>query len=141
MKKLAFYFLLLGVISLASCDKDDDNNSFSDDLAGLWYVTSNVTVNCDDPVDNQDQTFDDNCDNGDCMTIEFTSGGDMEIAIQQLGLTLSFDGTWSGDADNFEICIDGDCGVGMIDIDGDEATITAIDDEDNCESTIIMVRD
>ena len=140
MKKLAFYLLALTIVSFSSCSKDDDDNNFKDDLVGVWYVTSQVTVNCDDPADNETLTFDDNCDSGNCLVLEFTEDNEVTITIMDQGLSLTFNGTWDGDADDFELCILGDCDSGDMDIDGNNATLYA-ESEDGCQTTIEMVKE
>lgn len=144
------------VLSAVSCKKDevsaptDPLQSIKDNLVGNWNLVEIRDVDCDNPADNEVQTF--GCDTIDgvevCLEgfIQFSADGTIDFNStvtenDSLVLTEDGEGTWTLDnANQMNLCLMGDCLSQTYSLTDNTLTMLSTDPEFGCTSTITASR-
>ena len=146
------FFIGIGLMTFSSCTKDDpiiEENKAK--LIGTWNATTIVDADCNDPTDNDSQTF--GCDTVDgeetCTTATFTFDADGTLTFSLsttedgiiVGETEEGAGTWEIiDATQMTLCLEGDCTNETYTLTDNSFTTTAIDPEFGCTTTITATK-
>lgn len=156
----------LGLITFSSCKKDDKViNEIPDDIntvtnaveenkakmIGTWNITEIVNMGCNDPADNETQTF--GCDTVGglevCITATFTFVNDGTCTFLGsttedgtiLGEIEEGEGTWEIiDATQMTLCLEGNCTNETYMLTDNSFTTTSTDTEFGCTSTITATK-
>ena len=156
----------LGLITFSSCKKDDKViNEIPDDIntvtnaleenkakmIGTWNITEIVNMGCNDPADNETQTF--GCDTVGglevCITATFTFVNDGTCTFLGsttedgtiLGEIEEGEGTWEIiDSSQMTLCLEGDCTNETYELSGNSLTTTSTDPEFGCTSTMTATK-
>jgi len=157
---------VLGLITFSSCKKDDKGieevpdvidtvtNTVEENkakLIGTWNITEIVDMDCNNPADNETQTF--GCDTVGgvevCNTATFTFVNDGTCTF--LGSTTEDgtivgeieegEGTWEIiDSSQMTLCLEGDCTNETYELSGNSLTTTGTDPEFGCTSTMTATK-
>ena len=156
----------LGLITFSSCKKDDKViNEIPDDIntvtnaveenkakmIGTWNITEIVNMGCNDPADNETQTF--GCDTVGglevCITATFTFVNDGTCTFLGrttedgtiLGEIEEGEGTWEIiDSSQMTLCLEGDCTNETYELSDNSLTTTSTDPEFGCTSTMTATK-
>jgi hypothetical protein len=156
----------LGLITFSSCKKDDKViNEIPDDIntvtnaveenkakmIGTWNITEIVNMGCNDPADNETQTF--GCDTVGglevCITATFTFVNDGTCTFLGsttedgtiLGEIEEGEGTWEIiDSSQMTLCLEGDCTNETYELSCNSLTTTSTDPEFGCTSTMTATK-
>ena len=152
-------FIALGLMTLSSCKKDDPapvtNNVIEENkakLVGTWNVTEIVDMDCNDPANNETQTF--GCETVDgveiCTTVTLTFAADGIFTFLGsttengiiVGDTEEGEGTWEIiNATQMTLCLEGgDCTNETYVLTDNNLTTTSIDTEFGCTTTITATK-
>lgn len=134
---LMVLFVLTG-LTFVACDKDDDDPTFEEQIAGEWYAVKIEYANCDNPMYNEVITLPSTCDTDNCLRFTFEDDGVLSAYYNEDGDIEESEGSYEGDENSFTICIDGECVTGSMEVDDDEATFMY--EEDDCDVTIEFKR-
>ena len=156
----------LGLITFSSCKKDDKViNEIHDDIntvtnaveenkakmIGTWNITEIVNMGCNDPADNETQTFGFDTVGGleVCITATFTFVNDGTCTFLGsttedgtiLGEIEEGEGTWEIiDSSQMTLCLEGDCTNETYELSGNSLTTTSTDPEFGCTSTMTATK-
>jgi len=164
--KILMLISALGLITFSSCKKDDKViNEIPDDIntvtnaveenkakmIGTWNITEIVDMGCNDPADNETQTF--GCDTVGglevCITATFTFVNDGTCTFLGsttedgtiLGEIEEGEGTWEIiDSSQMTLCLEGDCTNETYELSGNSLTTTSTDPEFGCTSTMTATK-
>jgi hypothetical protein len=151
-------FIALGLMTFSSCKKDDTvtGNTVIEEnkakLVGTWNVTESVDTGCTDSSDNETLTF--GCETEDgvevCTTATLTFAADGTYTFSGsttedgtiVGKIEEGEGTWEIiDATRMTLCLEGgDCTNETYTLTDNNLTITSIDTEFGCTTTITATK-
>ena len=150
--KSLMLFIVLGLMTFSSCKKDDtviEENKAK--LVGTWNATEIVDMDCNDPADNETQTF--GCETEDgvevCTTVTlifaadgtYTYSGSTTEDGTIVGETEEGEGTWEIiDATQMTLCLEGDCTNETYTLTDNSFTTTGTDTEFGCTTTITATK-
>lgn len=120
-------------------------------MIGTWNITEIVDMGCNDPADNETQTF--GCDTVGglevCITATFTFVNDGTCTFLGsttedgtiLGEIEEGEGTWEIiDSSQMTLCLEGDCTNETYELSGNSLTTTSTDPEFGCTSTMTATK-
>lgn len=148
-------FIALGLMTFSSCKKDDPIDPIIEEnkakLVGTWNVTEIVDMICNDPADNDSQTF--GCDTVDGVeicntgTLTFAADGTLTFSFSTtedgtiVGETQEGGGTWEIiDATQMTLCLEGDCTNETYTLTDNSFTTTGTDTEFGCTTTVTATK-
>lgn len=137
MKTYALILLAL-MVSLVSCDKDDDKPS----IVGNYSLSQESTSGCIDPADNGTETK--TCTATSCETLSISGDGTFSVAELNNGVTTSYSGTYllSGNKITLSSIIGGvaETDVATFQISGSQLILTYEKESDGCIDVDAYVR-
>ena len=150
-------FIVLGLMVFSSCTKDDSGTGINvieenkTKLVGTWNVTQIVDMSCNDPADNETQTFGCETVNGveicSVITLTFAADGTYTFSGSTtengtvVGDTEEGAGTWVIiDAAQMTLCLENDCTNETYTLTDNSFTTTGTDPEFGCTTTITATK-
>ena len=148
-------FIALGLMTFSSCKKDtvtginviEENKA---KLVGTWNVTQIVDMSCNDPADNETQTFGCETVNGvetcSVATLTFAADGTYTFSgsTTENGTVVGTEegvGTWEIiDATRMTLCLENECTNETYTLTDNSFTTTGTDPEFGCTTTITATK-
>ena len=146
-------FTALGLITFSSCKKDDTVNVIEENktkLVGTWNATELVDMDCNNPADNETQTFGCETESGveTCTKVTLTFAADGTYAflgsVTEEGTVVGTEegtGTWKIiDTTQMTLCLEGDCTNETYLLTNNSFTTTSTDTEFGCTTTVTATK-